>query len=697
MSKSKGIKSMGKISRKIIASIILTNILVLIIVGGIIGVIINNNVGEQSREFAKGQVDVYLNSIEQEFNAIEVSVKTLAVQFAELTDIDRAKSDPNYLKELKEEFGPMLQNIATDVGITRSIYVYYSVEKFEQEVDIWYFDNNDGKGFLLQDSFGMEYYEEYQAWYNLPIDDGITLWTFPYISETGTAITSFITPVIKDGEIIGLVGMDLYLNDIQQALNEIQLFDTGYIYLMDSEGNFIVHPKIGWSEEGKPMNLLESGDYSELLNEMNSKDSGFTSYKRDDGVKVFAAYGHLENGWILASSVPEKEVIAVLNLVILILIIIAVVTIIISTIIAMLVGRTISKPILEVVKATELIKNGDFTVRVQSKSNDETRLLADGLNEMTESVRELINQANNVSHDMLDAASNLAAMSQETNATVEQVATTIEEISKGTQETANEAEKGALVAVAIDEKFDVLMRKSQSMQENAETAIKMNKSGLDALDLLKDKSEVSKTSNQKVADAVNNLEKRTSAITNIIATITSIANQTNLLALNASIEAARAGEAGKGFAVVADEIRKLAEDSSIATSEISEIILAIQNESKGTVIVMNDLNKITIDQNIAVGKVNESFDMIFTAVENITNDIEMVTKELVDLDKSKNELVEVTNNISAASEETAAATEEVNSSMEEQTKAVEEVAKSAERLNSLSIELNHHIEVFKIN
>lgn len=681
-----------KISTKIMLSIIATLLVVVLVISGITGVLIYTNVGKESRDFTVSQVEANVNKFDQSFTKIESAVTTLIGDIYASTDVSKAKRDKSYLQELGDELEQKYKITGEQLGITNSIYAYYNVSLFKQEVDIWMYDADSNGNFNRMDSFGVDYYDDpANTWYHDPINTKQASWTFPYVSSEGVLITSYIAPVVKDGEVIAIVGMDLNLGDIEKQLAEVTLFESGYLYLMHPDGRVLSHPRVEFGS-----NMLEAGDFQFLLDKMASVNTGFEKYERDDGSNVIAAFSHLSNGWVVGSSIPESEVLSLLTLILIVLAVVAVVVVIVSAIISRFIGQSISKPILEVVKATNKIKDGDFTVHVDVKSKDETRELADSLNDMVVSVRGLIQETQDVSSDMLESASTLAAMSEETSATVDQVATTVDEIASGTTDTAKDAETGARVAVDIDTKFNALMENSQSMADSATEAIKSNESGLEVLTTLKEKSKISQESNEKVVEAVKNLDNRALAITDIISTITSIAEQTNLLALNASIEAARAGEAGRGFAVVADEIRKLAEDSSSAANEISEIILAMQKDSKETVNVMNEVSAISTEQNVVVEDVDAAFRSIYQGVSDITERISTITNELDGLSENKDEIVSIVNNISALSEQTAAATDEVSTSMAEQSKAVDEVARNAERLNDLSTALNKQIRVFKI-
>lgn len=683
-------KKTKKISRKIGVSIIVTNLLLVAVIASVVGYLIKVNVGEEVNKYAVGQVEESTNKFQQEFIAIETAVNLLVNEVAERTDVSEALGTPGYLEQVKMDLRPLLKRIGENTDITDSIYIYYNVEMFNREVEVWLLNDGTGK-YEVQAPLGIGSYSEYQEWYNEPMDNQKSIWTYPYESAAGGLITSYLAPVIKDGKTIAIVGMDLYLDSVEETLSNTVLYNSGYLYMLHPDGRILAHPDMELGES-----LLDKGDYKELLAKMNSEESGISKYVNSKGQKSIAAYTKLENGWIIASNLPEREVFAVLNVIIKVILGIALLGLIFSITVASVLGRNISKPILAIVSAVEKMKDGDFTINVETTSNDETLLLANGVNEMVKSVRGLLGQTQSVSNEMLDAASNLASMAEETTATVQQVAATVNEISNGTQDTAVDAEKGAMVASSIDEQFVVLMESSNEMNVSAQSALSANRGGIEALDDLTEKSAMSKTSNENVSKAVSSLDGKASNITDIIMTISAIADQTNLLALNASIEAARAGEAGRGFAVVADEIRKLAEDSREATSQIDVIVQDILAESKETTKVMKEVNEISIEQQEAVSKVSESFKHIFGATEHIIEMVETVTGELKGLEDNKNEIVNIVNNISAVSEETAAATEEVNHSMDEQSNSVSEVAKSAERLNELSHDLNKQIEVFRI-
>lgn len=680
----------GKISSKIMGSIVSINLVSLVVIISTVVFLLTNNVGHEAKKMATQEVKMSVNEYEQSFSNVESAVSIIVSEIKGEFDVDKAKRDKSYRAEFKKTLDGRMKAISENTDVTKSVYVYLNTELFKEVVGVWYVRGDDGKG-VLQHEFEYDYFKDKnQLWYFDPIN-GKSLWTFPYISQGVDVITSFVTPIEIDGEVIGMVGMDLYLNDIAETLSQKKLFETGYLYMMDSEGNIIVHPSLEFGS-----NITEAGDTQFMLDEMNTSEDGFIAYDGSDGKGIITAFDHLNNGWVVSSRIPESEVLKLVRGLIYLLLGLTLTSLIVSVIVSQIMGKRITRPIHKIVDAMVKLKDGDFTTLVEVNTNDETQLLANGLNEMAGSVKELIVQAKYVSKDMVDAAQNLASMAEETNATVDMVAVTIEEISKGTSETANDAEKGALVAAQIRDQFVVLMENSTEMSNNAESAIEVNKVGFKALETLRAKSKESDKSNVRVKDAVYSLDSKSGDITEIISTISSIAEQTNLLALNASIEAARAGDAGRGFAVVADEIRKLAESSNEAADEIRNIIVDIQNVSKDAVTVMDEVSVMGTQQNKALVDVNESFEMIFKAVENISGQIELVTHELEDLDNSKNELLNSVTNISAISEETAASTEQVEQSMDEQTKAVEQVAVSAERLNELSTDLNSKIDMFSV-
>ncbi len=198
--------------------------------------------------------------------------------------------------------------------------------------------------------------------------------------------------------------------------------------------------------------------------------------------------------------------------------------------------RMIVGPISEAVDVANSLANGDLTITIESKSNDETGQLLLALQNMVAKLREIVGEVKS-------AADNVAAGSQE-------LSSGSEEMSQGASEQ----------AAAAEEASSSMEQMSSNIRQNADNAIQTEKIAVKS-------ATDAREGGQAVVQTVHAMKD----IAGKISIIEEIARQTNLLALNAAIEAARAGEHGRGFAVVASEVRKLAERSQKAAAEISEL------------------------------------------------------------------------------------------------------------------------------
>mgnify|MGYP001027132241 CR=1 FL=1 len=217
-----------------------------------------------------------------------------------------------------------------------------------------------------------------------------------------------------------------------------------------------------------------------------------------------------------------------------------------------------------------------------------------------------------------------------------------------------------------EEKVNTTVVHMNTLKENNDT-------GIASIEDLTDKFQENIESTQHASKEIEILSEKSALISNIIDTISGIAQQTNLLALNAAIEAARAGEAGKGFVVVADEIKKLSEQSTNSTRKIDEILKEIVNIVETTRNTMNHNSAIVSESS---GKLNTTVNVFKTMIESseaVIGIIGELNQELQNISDLKEDMLSSMEKLADISANSAESTKEISASTEDQVTSVESV------------------------
>jgi methyl-accepting chemotaxis protein len=584
-------------------------------------------------------------------------------------------------------------NIDIDNDNTIMMDTFKAVKESDKDILDIYYGTDSGKFAMYPETKMPDGYDATtRAWYKEAVEHkGQVVITPPYVDVvTGDNVIGIVQAVEKDGQVVGVIGIDCTLATLSERISTKKIGNSGYVFISDVSGTVLAHPQ-------KDKINTDGASKLSIWDKVKSEKSGFVNYEVE-GVNKFGVYETNElTGWKLVATLNENELSNDTKSILQTMFLATLVMIVIAVFMSLILSKGIANNIKKLKEVFAKASDGDLTVSLNASTKDEFKDLSISFNSMIKNISELMTSVTTSSKTVLETSTSLASMSEEITASIGEVSKAIEEVSAGATDQVQNAQKGASEMEDLSSRLDNISANSKEMDKVSADTKKLSLKGLNIIDILVEKSYNTKTSTTEVTNIVTDMNESTKQINAISETIANITEQTNLLSLNASIESARAGEAGKGFAVVADEIRKLAEQSKTSTEEIKVIISAIQMKSDIAVKAIQSTETVVNEQELAVGESQQIFSEILNSIETMIIKVDEVKASIVNINEKKQSTVSEINNIALISEQTAAASEEVTASSEEISATMQELTKYSSELQVLAEKLEIEINKFKLN
>ncbi len=677
---------MKSIRFKVIFSIMFCTILAAVLIG-YYSINSSTKVAEKNAEKRmKLTASMESEDLDSMILGIEQSVDTLSSIALASMDFSKFKNNNEYVREYTESILEIVTKFGENTEGAICAYVRYNPDFTEPTSGIFLTRNSMNESFASVTPTDFSTFDKddlaHVGWYYIPVENKAPIWMDPYLNENiNVYMISYVVPLYVDGESVGIIGMDIDFSRITDKIKDIQIYDTGYAFLVNKNNDIMFHNEL---EIGTNLSVLEEGSLETFLQELkDEKNVGELSKYTYNGSEKSQIYSILENGMRLVLTVPENEINADATALTKNIFGFVVIVIILASIVGIFIGSNISKPIKKMTKVLKQTAEFDFrssdVIDKLTKHKDEIGIMACGVKEMRASLRDVANTMTQVKDTILGNVDNLDMVMGESNRVAEDNSATTEELAAGMQETAANA---SMITGSVEdvknrsEKIFELTEKGKISTD--EVSVRARKLGATTVSSSEKTVKIFAEMQEKTEIAMEQ-SKSVEKINELTANIKEISEQTNLLALNANIEAARAGEAGRGFAIVATEIGSLSDQTFKAVEDINGIVSEVTN----AVLSMSDCVKMLME--FLENTVLTDYSMFKDVGVQYQKDAETVIRIINGIDDSMGILNERINDISEGMESIGTTVEQaaegINIIAEQSTVTVEKTADGYQQLH----------------
>ena len=658
---------------------------------------------------------------EQTLNSAMTSLQTYEKTISIPVDLLTRKDSIKQLLLEPENYDKYIDNVNDELVaackvVNGSVRAYYALND-GRTITGWVQYEADGSKTAMntvenKDLSGKEWYTACQG-RKAKVNSIFSYITAPYVDEeTGEQIITVCQEVKYKDVVQGVVAMDIDASALADYVENIRLLNTGFVMLVDEQGNIVVDSESNTFADGTVADLEFFAPLTEELDKLEEQKAQLEENEDPaaDDIVLQASYTMRAEGrdcaitamtdritgWRLLGCISDQENQKNLININIGTLMAGVIGLIFGCVIAVLTALSFNREIKKLQNATHRVAGGDFSEKIKVTRSDEFGVLETNFNGMMDDVSGLIHAVEDKSNHILEVAGGISEVAGNTKTTIEQVTQAIDSVAQGAVKQAESTQEANTEVEHLKNSLDETKEYVSGMNGMTEKANEVSTEGIESVKDLIEKSgktaEKSKVSLEVMNEMVESIDK----IFYISDTIADITSQTNLLSLNASIEAARAGEMGKGFAVVADEIRKLADESKESTDEIKKIITEITEKSKLVESTMQENEVLQTEQQEAINRTEEIFGEIMKQIEMLGSRMERINALNDTMSANKDLVVDKMGTIASVSEQSAAATEEVNASTEQVNVTMEEISEHTETLQAIAKDLMATINRFKL-